>query len=129
MDPYRGDEIQPGIDIQSDEQIDRWVKDNVESAYHPSCTCKMGALDDPMAVVDSHCRVRGIDNLRVVDSSIMPTITNGNLNAPTIMLPEKAADIILGKEPLAAATVEPWIDPQWQHQQRQNPAARPASDS
>ncbi|EAW31913.1 choline dehydrogenase [marine gamma proteobacterium HTCC2143] len=127
MDIYRGDEIQPGIDIQSDEQIDRWVKDNVESAYHPSCTCKMGASDDPLAVVDSHCRVRGITNLRVVDSSIMPRITNGNLNAPTIMLAEKAADIILGVEPLTAATVDPWIDQQWQQRQRQKPPARPGS--
>ena len=125
MDPYRGDEIQPGLDIQSDDEIDAWVQSNVESAYHPSCTCKMGAENDPMAVVDPECRVRGIANLRVVDSSIMPSITNGNLNAPTIMLAEKAADIILGREPLAAATVNPWIDPQWQHRQRQNSPRRP----
>lgn len=120
LDDYRGDEIQPGVDIQSDEAIDAWVKENVESAYHPSCSCKMGADDDSMAVVDSFCRVRGIEGLRVVDSSIMPSIPNGNLNAPTIMLAEKAADMIMGKKPLDTIAVEPWIDPQWQQRQRPN---------
>jgi len=124
MDAYRGEEIQPGVDITSDEAIDQWVRENVESAYHPSCTCKMGDQDDAMAVVDPECRVRGIENLRVVDSSIMPSITNGNLNAPTIMIAEKAADIILGNEPLPAADVSPWVDPEWQHRQRQNSPAR-----
>ena len=125
MDPYRGDEIQPGVDIQSDDAIDAWVRSNVESAYHPSCTCKMGAENNPMAVVDPECRVRGIQNLRIVDSSVMPCVTNGNLNAPTIMLAEKAADIILGRVPLSAANVTPWIDPEWQYRQRQNPPVRP----
>jgi choline dehydrogenase len=124
MDRYRGEEIQPGKAIQSDEEIDAWVKQNVESAYHPSCTCKMGAADDAMAVVDPECRVRGIDKLRIVDSSIMPCITNGNLNAPTLMLAEKAADIILGKAPLEPAVVSPWIDPEWESRQRQNPPRR-----
>lgn len=118
LDSFRGEEIQPGRDIHSDEAIDAWVRNNVESAYHPSCTCKMGADTDDSAVVDSECRVRGIDGLRVVDSSIMPSITNGNLNAPTIMLAEKAADMILGQSPLQAAEVDPWIDPQWQTRQR-----------
>jgi choline dehydrogenase len=127
MDAYRGDEIQPGIEIQSDESVDQWVKNNVESAYHPSCSCKMGADDDHLAVVDSKCKVRGIAGLRVVDSSIMPTITNGNLNAPTIMIAEKASDMILGITPLEAPNVEPWIDPQWQQQQRANTPRRPAS--
>ncbi|WP_230845211.1 GMC oxidoreductase, partial [Vibrio harveyi] len=77
--------IQPGLNITSDEAIDEWVKQNVESAYHPSCSCKMGADDDPMAVLNEVCQVRGIEGLRVVDSSIFPTIPNGNLNAPTIM--------------------------------------------
>ncbi|MCP8688544.1 choline dehydrogenase [Marinobacterium sedimentorum] len=121
FDAYRGDEIQPGKDIQSDEQIDAWVRQNVESAYHPSCTCKMGADDDAMAVLDTQCRVRGLEALRVVDSSIFPTITNGNLNAPTIMVAEKAADLILGKAPLPDAGVDVWIDPQWQQHQRLNP--------
>ncbi|NND67129.1 MAG: choline dehydrogenase [Halioglobus sp.] len=118
MDAYRGDEIQPGADIQDDAAIDEWVRDNVESAYHPSCSCKMGAADDPVAVVDPQCKVRGITNLRVVDSSIMPTITNGNLNAPTIMLAEKASDIISDKPALVDDVAQPWIDPEWQHRQR-----------
>ncbi len=124
MDAYRGEEIQPGVSIESDDTIDTWVRQNVESAYHPSCSCKMGSENDPMAVVDSKCQVRGIRNLRIVDSSIMPRITNGNLNAPTIMLAEKAADIILGKAPLTPATVEPWLDPHWEDRQRQNSPIR-----
>lgn len=118
MDAYRGEEIQPGINITSDEDIDRWVRENVESAYHPSCTCKLGADDDPMAVLDNECKVRGIESLRVVDSSIFPTIPNGNLNAPSIMVAEKAADMILGKPALPAANVDVWIDEQWQERQR-----------
>ncbi|MBN8110592.1 GMC oxidoreductase, partial [Vibrio vulnificus] len=74
LDDYRGEEIQPGLSISSDEAIDNWVKQNVESAYHPSCSCKMGSADDAMAVVDNQCRVFGIQGLRVVDSSIFPTI-------------------------------------------------------
>jgi len=70
MDRYRGDEIQPGINILSDEQIDEWVMNNIESAYHPSGSCKMGTTDDPLAVVDKNCRVIGLTGLRVVDSSI-----------------------------------------------------------
>ena len=78
-------------------QIIEWVRENVESAYHPTSTCRMGSIDDPMAVVDSKCQVIGLENLRVIDSSIFPTIPNGNLNAPTMMLAERGADIILGK--------------------------------
>ncbi|CAG8999570.1 MAG: Oxygen-dependent choline dehydrogenase [Candidatus Celerinatantimonas neptuna] len=115
---FRGEAIAPSVDIQSDEQIDAWVKQNVESAYHPSCSCKMGSADDPNAVVDSQCRVFGIKNLRVVDSSIFPTITNGNLNAPTIMVAEKAADHILNKSILPPASVPIWLDPNWQTRQR-----------
>ncbi|MFD1382757.1 choline dehydrogenase [Rhodanobacter aciditrophus] len=118
LDEFRGEEIQPGMDVQTDEQIDRWVKDNVESAYHPSCTCKMGSDDDPMAVLDAECRVRGIEQLRVVDSSIFPTITNGNLNAPTIMVAERAADMILGKSLLPAADAPVWIHPEFETKQR-----------
>ena len=124
MDPYRGAEIQPGVDCQSDEAIDSWIRRNAESAYHPSCTCKIGSADDPMAVLDPECRVRGIERLRVVDSSIFPTITNGNLNAPTIMCAEKAADIILERPPLPASNAPYWIDPQWQQRQRQSEPQR-----
>jgi choline dehydrogenase len=101
FDRYRGREIQPGADVQSDEQIDAFIRAKVESAYHPSCSCKMGAASDPLAVVDPATRVHGLEGLRVVDSSIMPSVTTGNLNAPTIMLAEKAADHILGRELLA----------------------------
>ncbi|UPQ89750.1 choline dehydrogenase [Vibrio sinaloensis] len=118
LDKYRGEEIQPGMDVQSDADIDTWVKHNVESAYHPSCTCKMGADNDPMAVLDERCRVRGIEALRVVDSSVFPTIPNGNLNAPTIMVAERAADMILGKQLLKQDYQPVWLAPEWQNKQR-----------
>ena len=118
FDPYRGEEIQPGTEIDSDEAIDAWIRANAESAYHPSCTCKIGADNDPMAVLDPQCRVRGIEGLRVVDSSVFPTITNGNLNAPTIMVGEKAADIILGRPPLAPSNAPVYINPDWKTKQR-----------
>jgi choline dehydrogenase len=115
---YADGEIQPGAEVQTDEQIDAWVRQNVESAYHPSCSCKMGSDDDPMAVVDSQCRVRGVERLRVVDSSIFPSITNGNLNGPTIMVAEKAADMILNKPALASVNAPVWIAPDFEHSQR-----------
>jgi len=115
---YRGREIQPGAYVETDEQIDAFVREKVESAYHPSCTCKMGRPDDPMAVVDSQARVIGVEGLRVVDSSIMPSITTGNLNAPTIMLAEKAADHILGRPLLPAAVQSYYVAPNWQTHQR-----------
>ncbi|MGR3199339.1 MAG: choline dehydrogenase [Paracoccus sp. (in: a-proteobacteria)] len=97
---YRGDEIQPGDAVQSDEQIDAFIREHAESAYHPCGTARMGAADDPLAVVDPELRVIGVDGLRVADSSIFPRITNGNLNAPSIMTGEKAADHILGRQML-----------------------------
>jgi len=124
MDDYRGEEIQPGADITSDEAIDAWIRQNVESAYHPSCTCKMGADNDPMAVLNQACQVRGIESLRVIDSSVFPTIPNGNLNAPTIMVAEKAADAILGNRPLAPSNAPTWIAPQWETEQRSGAAKR-----
>ncbi|MFK7893539.1 MAG: choline dehydrogenase [Granulosicoccus sp.] len=117
LQPFRGDEIQPGLHIESDESIDQWVRENVESAYHPSCSVKMGVDNDPMAVLDEHCRVRGCRNLRVVDSSIFPTITNGNLNAPSMMVGERAADLIRGKT-LPAEPAAVWIADDWQNSQR-----------
>ncbi|EFO28532.1 choline dehydrogenase [Roseibium sp. TrichSKD4] len=116
--PYRGKEIQPGAAVQSDDELDAFIRDHAESAYHPCGTCRMGNHDDPMAVVDPECRVIGVDGLRVADSSIFPQITNGNLNGPSIMVGEKAADHILGKDPLAASNAEPWIHPNWQTTQR-----------
>lgn len=118
MDDFRGPEIEPGTAIQSDDDIIDWVRDTGESAFHPSCTCKMGSDSDPMAVLDAECRVRGVENLRIVDSSIFPTITNGNLNAPTIMVGEKAADMLLGRDPLPASNAPVWIHPDWQTKQR-----------
>jgi choline dehydrogenase len=118
FDRYRGREIQPGAECVSDEQIDAFIRDKVETAFHPSCTCKMGRQDDPTAVVDSETRVIGIEGLRVVDSSIMPSITTGNLNAPTIMLAEKAADHILGKPLLPAAAERYYVAPGWKDSQR-----------
>jgi choline dehydrogenase len=104
FNPYRGAELQPGAAVRSDAEIDAWVRRKADTAYHPSSTCKMGV--DPMAVVDPECRVRGIDALRVVDASVMPSMLSGNLNAPTIMIAEKAADMIRGRPPLPAEPVE-----------------------
>ena len=118
MQKYAGAEIQPGKDVQSDDQIDAFIRQHSESAYHPCGTCKMGAASDPMAVVDPECRVIGIDALRVADSSIMPQVTNGNLNAPTLMIGEKASDHILGRDPLPPSNQEPWINPNWRTSQR-----------
>jgi choline dehydrogenase len=118
FDRYRGKEIQPGPGVQTDEQIDAFVRERVESAYHPSCSCRMGKADDPLAVVDSGTRVIGVEALRVVDSSIMPSITTGNLNAPTIMLAEKAADHILGKPLLPASESPYYVAPGWETAQR-----------
>jgi choline dehydrogenase len=118
LDEYNAGEASPGLEVSSDNQIDSWVRANVESAYHPSCSCKMGDLSDPMTVVDSQGKVNGIGNLRVIDSSIFPTIPNGNLNGPTIMLAEKMADIVLGNKPLKASEVDVWIDSNWQKTQR-----------
>jgi choline dehydrogenase len=114
--PYSGVELSPGPDVQSDEDLDDFLRGAVESAYHPSCTCKMGS--DEMAVVDSQCRVRGLDGLRIVDSSIMPSIVSGNLNAPTIMIAEKAADIISGRTPLAPANAPVYVAQDYRDKQR-----------
>ena len=116
FDDYRDGEIQPGEGIQTDEQIDEFIRANVESAYHPSCSCKMGT--DEMAVVDPQTRVHGVDNLRVVDSSIFPTITNGNLNAPTIMVAERAADLIKTGSSLPSSNAEVAMESEWKKVQR-----------
>jgi choline dehydrogenase len=118
MQPFAADEIQPGPNVQSDADIDAHIREHCESAYHPCGTCRMGSASDPMAVVDEHCRVIGIEGLRVADSSIMPRVTNGNLNSPTLMIGEKASDHILGREPLAPSNLEPWINPDWKTSQR-----------
>jgi choline dehydrogenase len=114
FDGFRGKEISPGSHVQSDDELDAFIRDHAESAYHPCGTCRMGRADDLTAVVDPQCRVIGIEGLRVADSSIFPRVTNGNLNAPSIMTGEKASDHILGRTPLAPSNQEPWINPRWQ---------------
>ncbi len=114
--PYRGAELAPGPEVQSDEEIDRFIKGAAESAYHPCGTCKMGS--DSMAVVDGACNVIGLAGLRIVDSSIMPSIVTGNTNAPTIMIAEKAADIIAGKAPLDPVDVPVYVAENYQDAQR-----------
>ena len=125
LDEFRGGEIQPGIDLSDDAAVDAWVRRNVETAYHPSCSCRMGARNDERAVVDPQCRVRGLEGVRIVDSSIFPTIPNGNLNAPTIMVAERAADLILGKEPMRILDAPVWRDPEWRTRQREREPVRP----
>jgi choline dehydrogenase len=102
LDPYRGGEHAPGADVRTDAEIDAWVRRTAETIYHPVGACRMGAAGDPMAVVDAELKVQGIDGLRVIDASVMPTLVGGNTNAPTIMIAEKIADVIRGR-----ATLEP----------------------
>ncbi|WP_276488193.1 choline dehydrogenase [Ectopseudomonas mendocina] len=102
LDPYRGREISPGVHCQSDAELDAFIREHAETAFHPSCSCKMG--EDDMAVVDGQGRVHGLEGLRVVDASIMPEIITGNLNATTIMIAEKIADRIRGRQPLPRST-------------------------
>ena len=117
MDAFRGEVIQPTAEIQTDEQIDQFVRESVDSAYHPCGTCKMGI--DGLAVVDAELRVHGLANIRVIDASVFPTIPNGNLNAPTMMLAERGADLIKGQviEPLETAPV--YSDDHWRTRQRE----------
>lgn len=113
---FTGEEIFPGAQIQSDSEVEDWLRENCHSSYHPSGTCKMGA--DPMAVVDPECKVIGIDRLRVADASIMPIIPSANLNCPTMMIGEKASDMILGKPPLPPSNLPFFSDPDWERTQR-----------
>lgn len=111
FDPFRGPEVQPGPEVQSDAEIDAFIRKKADTAYHPSCTCKMGSPSDREAVVDSETRVLGLERLRVMDASIMPSIVSGNLNAPTIMMAEKAADIIRGHPALVDSGVSVYQPP------------------
>ena len=99
FDEFRGMQIEPGPDLRSDRDIEAWVRATTSTDYHPSCSCRMGKDED--AVVDAEMKVHGIDGLRVVDASVMPRIVSGNLNAPTQMIAERAADFIRGREQLA----------------------------
>ncbi len=127
FDAYRDKEVLPGADVVSDEALDRWTADHAETAYHPSCTCPMGTGKD--AVLDSQLRVHGIGGLRVVDSSIMPVITNGNLNAPTIMIGEKASDMILGRDPLPPSNAAVGYADNWDTTQRPGTLQRPHDEA
>ena len=115
FDAFRGEEISPGKDVQTDAQIDAHIRASAETAYHPSCTCAMGTGE--MAVVDGQGRVHGVQSLRVVDASIMPLIVSGNLNVPTIMMAEKIADAIKGQA-LPPSPAPAWVHPHWETQQR-----------
>ena len=116
--PYAGAELKPGPSVTTDSQIESWVRANVGSSKHPVSTCRMGPLTDTLAVVDPELRVIGVERLRVVDASVMPDLVSGNTNAPTIMIDEKASDIILGRSPLAREDAEVWINPTWGTAQR-----------
>ncbi|TED23176.1 choline dehydrogenase [Pseudomonas aeruginosa] len=107
LDPYRGRELSPGVSVQSDAELDEFIRNHAETAFHPSCSCKIGS--DDMAVVDGQGRVHGMEGLRVVDASIMPLIITGNLNATTIMMAEKIADRIRGRQPLPRSTVKYYV--------------------
>jgi choline dehydrogenase len=111
FDRFRGEEMAPGKDVQKDDEIDAWVRETMESTYHPCGSCRMG--EDAMAVVDSQLKVRGLEGLRVIDSSVFPSEPNANLNAPTIMLAERAADMVRGRPLLppsnAAVGVAPGV--------------------
>ncbi len=118
MKPFVKSEIQPGQGVETDAQLDDFLREHVESAYHPCGTARMGRASDPMAVVDPQARVIGVEGLRLADSSVFPQVTNGNLNGPSIMVGEKAADHILGRDPLPASNLQPWINPDWRVAQR-----------
>jgi choline dehydrogenase len=113
---YVKHEIQPGGG-DSDAELDAFIRDLAESAYHPCGTARMGRRDDPLAVVDSACRVIGVEGLRLADSSVFPQITNGNLNAPSIMVGEKTADAILGQS-LPPENLAPEMPQNWREAQR-----------
>ncbi|MEM9552299.1 MAG: choline dehydrogenase [Pseudomonadota bacterium] len=116
--PFVKHEIQPGPGVESDAELDAFIAEHAESAYHPCGTCRMGSREDPGAVVDPEGRVIGVDGLRVADSSVFPRITNGNLNGPSIMVGEKISDHVLGRDPLPRSNLRPWINPAWEASQR-----------
>ena len=111
FDEYRGESLY-NLNVNDDDEVDQWIRENSHSAYHPSCTCSMGS------VVDTEGNVLGLDSLRVVDASIMPSMASGNLNAPTIMIAEKISDMIRGKEPLKPSSAEYYVNENWETSQR-----------
>lgn len=127
MTAFVDHEIQPGDAAQSNDALDDAIREHAESAYHPCGTARMGQRNDPMAVVDSETQVIGVDGLRLADSSIFPLIPNGNLNAPSIMVGEKAADHVLGRR-LPAENLYPWVAPNWPAAQRESHARAAAAE-
>jgi len=125
MQPFDAGETSPGPGVQTDQEILDWVAEDAETALHPSCTAKMGPASDPMAVVDPDTMaVHGLQGLRVVDASVMPYVTNGNIYAPVMMVAEKAADIILGRPPLVASP-----EPYYAHRQSPATPAQPLQEA
>ncbi len=118
LEPNSGEELLPGPTVSSNAEIEAWLRDNTGTSYHPTSTCRMGPDSDPMAVVDPELKVHGVEGLRVVDASIMPDLMSGNTNAPTIMIGEKAADMISDRTPPPRSEAVVWIHPQWASQQR-----------
>lgn len=118
FDELRGEELSPGPEVEDAAALDAWARRTTETGYHAVGTCKMGTIDDPEAVVDTQLRVVGLEGLRVVDASIMPRIVSGNTNAPTVMIAEKASDLILGRAPLPPSSAESWYHPDWRNRQR-----------
>ena len=116
FDRFRDEELSPGVQVQTDAEIDAHIRQSAETAYHPAGTCRMGT--DPMAVTDGQGRVHGVRGLRVVDASLMPQIVSGNLNAPTIMMAEKLADAVRGRTPLPPSDAPFYVHPKWQTHQR-----------
>lgn len=116
FDRFRGQALSPKDDVQTDEEIDAHIRAHAESALHPSCTCRMGT--DDMAVTNGDAQVHGVKALRVVDASLMPDVVSGNLNAPVIMMAEKLADVIRGRDPLQRSRAPYWTHPHWQTRQR-----------
>ena len=118
FDRYRGKELTPGPEAKTDDEIDAYVREKGESAYHPTCTCKMGSDNDPEAVVNNEGQVYGVENLRVADASIMPDLISGNTDTPTVMIAEKLSDSIAGKEPLNPSDAPFFEHPEWESKQR-----------
>lgn len=117
FDAYRGDAFSPADSVQSNEDLDAWIRQHAETSFHPACTARMGT-DPQTSVVDANARVHGLEGLRVVDASIMPSVVSGNLNAPTIMIAEKVSDLILGRVPLTPEHVPVYEAPNWETNQR-----------